>query len=175
LIEESKYRGNADLQVETEFHNKLSFPLVGNRSNSPLIKGDRGLFKKDSGQANSRPDGAAGVTDEGGFSGIQQEPAGQMAVTMYCLSALQYFADKNLEEIKKIGFEIAMLGRQGIDPAKTDNKYQLESIPGKEFTGLQLLAYMYAAFQVIDPFLDTGMNYKKEYEAAKKLHEGKGD
>jgi hypothetical protein len=41
------------------------------------------------------------------------------------------------------------------------------TIPGKEFTGLQLLAYMYAAFQVIDPFLDTGMNFKKEYETAK--------
>ena len=72
---------------------------------------------------------------------------------------------------KKVGFEIAMLGRQGIDPAKTDNKYYLEGIPGKEFTGLQLLAYMYAAFQVIDPFLDTGMNYKKEYEAAKGMFE----
>jgi hypothetical protein len=46
----------------------------------------------------------------------------------------------------------------------------LKSIPGKEFTGLQLLAYMYAAFQVIDPFVDTGLAFKKEYEAAKKLH-----
>ncbi|MBI4684629.1 MAG: hypothetical protein HY755_05480 [Nitrospirae bacterium] len=72
---------------------------------------------------------------------------------------------------KKIGFEIAMLGRQGIDPAKTEKKYHLESIPGKEFTGLQLLAYMYSAFQVIDPFLDTGINFKKEYEAAKGMFE----
>ena len=30
---------------------------------------------------------------------------------------------------------------------------------------------MYAAFQVIDPFLDTGMNYKKEYDAAKGMLE----
>ncbi|MBI4844320.1 MAG: hypothetical protein HY809_08375 [Nitrospirae bacterium] len=123
---------------------------------------------------------------KGGFSDIQDNPSespltkggiergvGQMAVTMYCLSALQYFQDKDLEEIKKVGFEIAILGRQGIDPAKTDKKYNLESIPGKEFTGLQLLAYMYSAFQVIDPFLATGMNYKKEYEAAKGMF-GKG-
>jgi hypothetical protein len=40
-----------------------------------------------------------------------------------------------------------------------------------ELTGLQLLAYMYSAFQVIDPFLDTGMDYKKEYEAAKGMFE----
>ena len=93
-----------------------------------------------------------------------------MAVIMYCLSALQYFEDKNLSEIQKVGFEIAMLGRQGIDPSKTEKKYHLDSIPGKEFTGLQLLAYMYAAFQVIDPFLDIGMNFKKEYETAKEIH-----
>lgn len=104
------------------------------------------------------------------FSG---EPAGQAAVTMYCLSALQYFEDKNLEEIKKVGFEIAMLGQQGIDPANKEKKYRLQSIPVKEFTGLQLLAYMYAAFQVIDPFLDTGLKFKKEYEAAKELY-GRG-
>jgi tetratricopeptide (TPR) repeat protein len=101
------------------------------------------------------------------------EPAGQMAVVMYCLSALQYFEDKDLSEIQKVGFEIAMLGRQGIDPSNNEKKYYLDSIPGKEFTGLQLLAYMYSAFQVIDPFLDTGMNFKKEYETAKEVHKGK--
>ena len=90
---------------------------------------------------------------------------------MYCLSALQYFEDKELPEIQKVGFEIAMLGRQGIDPSNHDKKYTLKSIPGKEFSGLQLLAYMYTAFQVIDPFLDTGMKFKKEYEEAKNLHE----
>ncbi|MBI5633730.1 MAG: tetratricopeptide repeat protein [Nitrospirae bacterium] len=108
---------------------------------------------------------------EGTSLDIQQDPAGQAAITMYCLSALQYFEDKELPEIQKVGFEIAMLGRQGIDPANHDKKYSLKSIPGKEFSGLQLLAYMYAAFQVIDPFLDTGLAFKKEYKEAKKLHE----
>ncbi|MEK6657779.1 MAG: hypothetical protein AABY58_10110 [Nitrospirota bacterium] len=65
--------------------------------------------------------------------------------------------------------KIAMLGRQGIDPSNTEKKYHLESIPGKEFSGLQLLAYMYSAFQVIDPFLDTGMSFKKEYEMAREM------
>jgi hypothetical protein len=97
-----------------------------------------------------------------------------MAVVMYCLSALQYFDDKDLSEIQKVGFEIAMLGRQGIDPSNSEKKYHIDSIPGKEFTGLQLLAYMYAAFQVIDPFLDTGMKFKKEYETAKEMKKGKG-
>ena len=102
-----------------------------------------------------------------------KEPAGQAAVTMYCLSALQHFEGMELAEIQKVGFEIGLLGRQGIDPSNHDKKYTLKSIPGKEFTGLQLLAYMYSAFKVIDPFLDTGLEFKKEYEAAKKLHEKK--
>jgi len=92
---------------------------------------------------------------------------------MYCLSALQHFEDKDLDEIQKVGFEIGLLGTKGIDPSKQNKKFTLKSIPGKEFTGLQLLAYMYAAFQVIDPFLDTGLDFKKEYEVAKKLHEKK--
>jgi hypothetical protein len=102
-----------------------------------------------------------------------KEPAGQAAVTMYCLSALQHFEDKDLDEIQKVGFEIGLLGQQGIDPSNQSKKYTLKSIPSKEFTGLQLLTYMYPAFQVIDPFLDTGLEFKKEYEAAKKLHEKK--
>jgi hypothetical protein len=28
---------------------------------------------------------------------------------------------------------------------------------------------MYSAFQVIDPFLDTGMSFKKEYEMAREM------
>ena len=100
-----------------------------------------------------------------------KEPAGQAAVIMYCLSALQHFESMELAEIQKIGFEIGLLGRQGTDPSNHDKKYTLKSIPGKEFSGLQLLAYMYAAFQVIDPFLDTGLDFKKEYEEAKKLYE----
>ncbi|MBI5633250.1 MAG: tetratricopeptide repeat protein [Nitrospirae bacterium] len=143
LIEESEYRSRPATSAESVVDNEFVKP-------SPLEGEGMG---------------------EGSSSDIQQEPAGQMAITMYCLSALQYFEDKELPEIQKVGFEIAMLGQQGIDPANHDKKYTLKSIPGKEFSGLQLLAYMYAAFQVIDPFLDTGLAFKKEYEEAKKLHE----
>ena len=78
---------------------------------------------------------------------FEKEPAGQMAVIMYCLSALQLFEKKTKEEIKEIGFEIALLGSQGIDPKNSEKHYNLASIPGKQFSGLQLLAYMYVAWQ----------------------------
>ena len=42
-----------------------------------------------------------------------KEPAGQAAVTMYCLSALQHFEGMELDEIQKVGFEIGLLGQRG--------------------------------------------------------------
>jgi len=99
------------------------------------------------------------------------EPAGQATVTMYCLSALQHFEGMARSEIQRVGFEIGQLGRHGIDPSNHDKKYMLKSIQGKEFTGLQLLAYMYVAFQFIDPGLDTGLNFKHEFQSAKEIHE----
>jgi len=62
---------------------------------------------------------------------IRKEPAGQAAVTMYCLSALQHFEDKDLDEIQKVGFEIGLLGTKGIDPSKQNKKFTLKSIPAK--------------------------------------------
>jgi len=171
LIEESEYRNrpatSAGSVVDIEFA-EPAYPTLSPRR--PAVSGAKGeVVTSPDHEGFQIPTLEKG--GEGGFSELQQEPAGQMAITMYCLSALQYFEDKKLSEIQKVGFEIAMIGRQGIDPSNHDKKYSLKGIPGKEFSGLQLLAYMFAAFQVIDPFLDTGLKFKKEYEDAKKLHE----
>jgi hypothetical protein len=98
-------------------------------------------------------------------------PAGQMAATMYIVDALQYFEDKNIDEIRKVGFEIGMLGRSGIDTDNPDKKYSLKSIPDKKFSGRHLLAYMYTAFKEFEPDMDTGIDLDKEYEQAKELYE----
>jgi hypothetical protein len=156
LIEENEYRGNSPIALFTKEGVTDLYP-------SPLAGEGKG-----EGESSDENPGLDAVTTQP--LNYEGQPAGQMAVVMYCLSALQYFEDKDLSEIQKVGFEIAMLGRQGIDPANSEKKYHLDSIPGNEFTGLQLLAYMYAAFQVIDPFLDTGLNFKKEYETAKEMH-----
>jgi len=99
------------------------------------------------------------------------EPAGQSAVTMYMLAALQQFNGMSPDKIKEIGFEIGVLGQQGIDHQNMEQRYYLKSIPDKEFTGLQILSYMYVAFQAIDPTLNTGLNFKKEFETANGLFE----
>jgi len=100
-----------------------------------------------------------------------EKPAGQSAVTMYMLAALQYFNGLPPEKIKEIGFEIGLQGQQGIDHENMEQRYYLKSIPDKEFTGLQILSYMYVAFHFIDPALDTGLKFKKEFEAARELFE----
>jgi len=47
-----------------------------------------------------------------------------------------------------------------------ESKYGLRTLPG-EYSGLHLMAVMYAAFQVIEPTLDIGLDLSKEYAAAK--------
>ena len=84
---------------------------------------------------------------------------------------MPYFNGLPPEKIKEIGFEIGLQGQQGIDHANMEQRYYLKSIPDKEFTGLQILSYMYVAFHFIDPALDTGLNFMKEFEAAQGLFE----
>lgn len=104
---------------------------------------------------------------------FSKEPAGQLAVTMYCLDALQYFQDKSFEQIKEVGVEIALLGTQGLDPYNSNKKLHLASIPNKEFTGLHLLAFMYVAWQTIDPTANLDLEFKNEYELAKQMFKKK--
>jgi hypothetical protein len=101
------------------------------------------------------------------------DPAGKMAVTMYCLDALQTFENMSKDKIKETAFEIGMLGTTGIDPFNKEKKYHLASIPGKTFSGLHLLSFMYVAWQIIDPSLPTNLDFKSEYEMAKQMFPGK--
>jgi hypothetical protein len=100
----------------------------------------------------------------------EKEPA----TTMYCLSALEKFDNMTDEEVRNVGFEIAMLGTNGIDYASSDRKYSLRSLPGAQFSGLQLLAYMYVAFNRIDPSLNTGVDFRQPYELAMKMFRKQG-
>jgi hypothetical protein len=44
-------------------------------------------------------------------------------------------------------------------------KYQLKNMPG-DFTGMQLLSYMYVGFKQMEPGIDTGIDLEKEYRSA---------
>ena len=90
-----------------------------------------------------------------------------MAVTMYMVETLQYFADMPKDKIKNIAVEIAELGMHGISPDKKG--YQVRSIPDAEFSGYHLLAYYYVSWAIALPEMmhKLQLPFEKEYEVAK--------
>lgn len=88
---------------------------------------------------------------------------------MYCLNALERFDGMSPQEVQKVGYEIAILGMGGIDPNDPAKRYKLRSLAG-EFSGLQLLCLMFAAFKTIDPNADTGFDVSREYCTAVSMH-----
>ncbi len=92
----------------------------------------------------------------------------RMDAVMYMVSAMNLFGDASPDKVREVGFEIAMKGRQGLDINDPDRKYSLHSLPG-EFTGLQLVSYMYVAFKQIEPELDVGVDLSEEFKAAQQI------
>ena len=70
----------------------------------------------------------------------------RLDVVEYIKSAMDKFRTMQPKQIQDLGIEIGLLGTKGLsinDPTKT---YTVKSLEG-EFTGLQLVSIMYAAFQ----------------------------
>jgi hypothetical protein len=99
------------------------------------------------------------------------EPASQMAATMYMVGALKQFAHMDRPVILRVMTEIAQLGQQGLDYADSEQIYTLTTAPGKAFTGLQLMSWMYVGFKIIEPDLDTGMPFEDAYRRALTFYE----
>jgi len=87
-------------------------------------------------------------------------------VVIFMIEALNFFKLKTKEEIKKIAFEIATLGIQGIKP-ENDN-YHIPSIKDKSFTGYQILAYYYTSWSIAIPEMVSQLKlpFDKEYQIA---------
>lgn len=95
----------------------------------------------------------------------------RMDVVMYCLAALEKFKELGHDKTQAIAFEIAMLGRSGLNINDPNARYQLQSLPG-EFSGLQLVAYMYVGFKAVAPQMDAGIDFSREYEVALQMFQG---
>ena len=89
-------------------------------------------------------------------------------VMMYITSALDTFEKVGPAKVRDIAFEVAMKGQSGLDVNDSDQKYTLKTLPGK-FSGLHLVAIMYAGFKQLDPDLDAGIDFQAEYDAARAL------
>lgn len=90
---------------------------------------------------------------------------------MYMVGALEYFQGMPKDKILVIAREIALQGAHGYDTKKKD--YRVGSIPGKLFTGYQILAYYYVSFKLSYPeMLDQlGLPYDEEFEIAREMFE----
>jgi tetratricopeptide (TPR) repeat protein len=86
----------------------------------------------------------------------------------YCIHAMNLFDKIGLGETRKIAFEIALKGQQGLDINNSARKYTLNSLEGT-FTGLQLVSYMYVGFKRVAPDMDVGLDLSEEYDAALKV------
>ncbi len=91
----------------------------------------------------------------------------------YCLEALKRFDGKLRDEIFKIASEIGLLGTKGIDHTTPDKTYTLKSYPNETFTGMHLLCLMYVGFKLIEPDLNTGLDFKDAYEMALEAHKAR--
>ena len=88
-----------------------------------------------------------------------------MDAVLYCLGALDRFAKMTPDEVQKVGFEIAILGMNGLDVNDSTPKYRLRSLPG-EFSGLHLVSIEYVAFKQVLPDQDIGFDLSIEYRMA---------
>ena len=93
---------------------------------------------------------------------------GRSDAVMYCLSALEDFDKRSLDEIQRITFEIGMLGMKGFEVNNPVQQYELRSLPGK-FSGLNLVCIMFVGFKIIAPDHPPSFDLAAEYEVAKKM------
>lgn len=86
-------------------------------------------------------------------------------IVRFIAGALARFDERGPRRREETALEIALLSERGLDIADPAPKYALKTLPGA-YSGLHLLAIMYAAFRQIDPAIDIGADFLREYETA---------
>jgi len=96
-----------------------------------------------------------------------------MAVVMFMVSAMEYFEGMPKNEIKMIAVDIALQGRLGYSPDK--DGYRINSIPNKEFSGYNILAYYYVSWMLSSPEMikELQLPFDEEYLLAKQMYRPK--
>ncbi|EOQ90739.1 hypothetical protein LEP1GSC202_0427 [Leptospira yanagawae serovar Saopaulo str. Sao Paulo = ATCC 700523] len=91
------------------------------------------------------------------------------AVILHMIGARKYFANLPSEEVKNIAIEIATIGTNGISPDKSG--YTVQKIPGRSFSGYELLSYYYVSFAIALPELlpKLGLPFHDEFKIASKF------
>ena len=93
------------------------------------------------------------------------------AAVFYFLDAFKRFDAMTPEQIRNMAFEIALVGRNGLDYGSPDEKYELRSIRNRKFSGLHLMCLMYASFKRVAPEQDVGMDLEEPFLNALQLRQ----
>ncbi|MCP5513363.1 MAG: tetratricopeptide repeat protein [Leptospiraceae bacterium] len=90
-------------------------------------------------------------------------------VSIQMMNALAYYTPLPKSSVKAIAIEFATLGMNGIDPMKEG--YSITSIPNKQFSGYEVLAYYYVSWAIALPehLAELQMPFVKEYELAREF------
>ena len=98
------------------------------------------------------------------------------AAVWYLLSALERYDKLPVDKVREITFEIGVIGQRGLDYADSEPKYTLQSLPGENFSGLQLMCLMFAGFKCFAPEQDTGMDLNEPFlQALEMFNQKKGN
>ena len=102
------------------------------------------------------------------------DPVITVMMSSYMVGALEYFEGLLPEDIEKIAFECALVGQNGISPAQKSG-YKLNNIPGKDFSGYELLAYYYVSWVISHPeMLDKlQLPFADAYSMAKQMFDSR--
>ena len=102
------------------------------------------------------------------------DPVITVMMSSYMVGALEYFEGLLPEDIEKIAFECALVGQNGISPAQKSG-YKLNNIPGKDFSGYELLAYYYVSWAISHPeMLDKlQLPFADAYSMAKQMFDSR--
>ena len=102
------------------------------------------------------------------------DPMITIMMSSYMVGALEYFEGLLPEDIEKVAFECAMVGQNGISPAQKSG-YKLNNVPGKDFSGYELLAYYYVSWAISHPeMLDKlHLPFADAYSMAKQMFDSR--
>lgn len=88
----------------------------------------------------------------------------------YIIYALKLFDEIGVGVRNRLVFEIAELGSKGLNINSREQRYELSTLrglrPNRTYSALQLVAFMYAGMQQVDPTVNAGADFSREYEAA---------
>lgn len=91
------------------------------------------------------------------------------AAVWFLLDTLNRFAAMSTPQIHALTLEVARIGEEGLDYASADKKYTLRALPGEQFSGLQLMCFMFAGFKRIASDMDPQMDLEEPFLAALQL------